>query len=43
MDYVKEKHVWTKIERPVGKEKGCRILKARWIDSKKGDDEYPFL
>ena len=41
MSYVKEKRVWTKIARAVAQAKGWKIVKTRWIDINKGDDESP--
>ena len=41
MSYVKDKRVWTKIPRAVAQSKGWKIVKTRWIDINKGDDENP--
>ena len=41
MQYVKDKGVWTKIPRAVALARGWKIVKTRWIDINKGDDEHP--
>ena len=41
MQYVKDKGVWTKIPRAVAQARGWKIVKTRWIDINKGDDENP--
>ena len=41
MAYIKDKRVWTKIPRQVALAKGWKIIKTRWIDINKGDDEQP--
>ena len=38
---VKDKQVWDKIPRAEAKSNGWKVLKARWIDINKGDDESP--
>ena len=39
LEYIKHKGVWTKIPRSVALAKGWKIIKTRWIDVHKGDDE----
>ena len=39
MKYATEKKVWTKIRRIDAVKKGYRIIKTRWIDINKGDDQ----
>ena len=39
--YAEKKPVWKKILRSTAKEKGWKIIKLRWIDINKGDDENP--
>ena len=41
MQYVKNKNVWVKIPRTVAHQKGWKIIKTRWIDINKGDDDNP--
>ena len=41
IDYVREKEVWVKISRQEAQKKGWKIIKTRWIDINKGDDEEP--
>ena len=41
MQYVREKKVWHKIRRSEAQAKGWKIIKTRWIDINKGDDENP--
>ena len=39
--YAEKKPVWKKILRSTAKEKGWKIIKSRWIDINKGDDDNP--
>ena len=39
--YAERKPVWKKIPRKMAKEKGWKVMKSRWIDINKGDDENP--
>ena len=39
--YAQNKPVWKKIPRWQAKEKGWKIIKSRWIDINKGDDDQP--
>ena len=41
MGYIKETGVWTKIPRAVALARGWKIVKTRWIDINKGDDDHP--
>eukprot|EP00973_Karenia_brevis_P019223 2634933-Karenia_brevis.AAC.1 len=41
MEYVRNKQVWTKITRAEAVRKGWKIVKVRWIDINKGDDQNP--
>ena len=41
IDYAERKPVWQKIPRRTAKEQGWKIIKSRWIDINKGDDENP--
>ena len=41
IEYVRNKKVWTKIPRAEAQRKGYKIIKTRWIDINKGDDENP--
>ena len=41
MEYVKNKNVWVKIPRETAQQKGWKIIKTRWIDVNKGDDDSP--
>ena len=37
--YANAKHVWSKLSREDAKAKGWKILKTRWIDINKGDED----
>ena len=41
MKYVRDMKVWTKIPRRMAQARGWKIIKTRWIDINKGDDENP--
>ena len=41
IDYAERKPVWQKIPKRTAKEQGWKIIKSRWIDINKGDDENP--
>jgi len=41
LEYVKRKRVWVKVPRALAVSKGWKIIKTRWIDINKGDDEVP--
>ena len=41
LEYVKQWGVWTKIPRSVAHAKGWKVIRTRWIDVNKGDDENP--
>ena len=41
IEYVRSKNVWTKITRAEAQRQGMRIIKSRWIDINKGDDQNP--
>ena len=41
IEYIRSKNVWTKITRVEAQRRGMKIIKARWIDINKGDDEKP--
>ena len=41
LEYIKQKGVWTKIPRSVAHARGWKIIKTRWIDVNKGDDDNP--
>ena len=41
IQYVRDKKVWTKIPRAEAQRQGYKIIKTRWIDINKGDDENP--
>ena len=41
IEYAEKKPVWKKIPRWQAKEKGWKIVKPRWIDINKGDDDKP--
>ena len=41
IEYVRSKKVWTKIPRADAVRRGMKIIKTRWIDINKGDDENP--
>ena len=39
--YAEQKPVWVKIPRSTAKKNGWKIVKSRWIDINKGDDQNP--
>ena len=39
LECIREKGVWTKIPRSVAQSRGWKIIKTRWIDVNKGDDD----
>ena len=41
IEHAEKKPVWRKIPRCEAKEKGWKMVKPRWIDINKGDDEKP--
>ena len=41
IEYANKKPVWHKISRKQAKEMGWKIVKSRWIDISKGDEENP--
>lgn len=41
IDYVHKKQVWEKITRAEAMRRGIKIIKTRWIDINKGDDQKP--
>ena len=41
IQYAEKKPVWKKISRAAANEEGWKIVKSRWIDINKGDDENP--
>ena len=41
IEYVRRKPVWKKILRAVAVRNGWKIIKVRWIDTNKGDDDNP--
>ena len=41
MAYVRDMKVWNKIPRKQAQARGWKIIKTRWIDINKGDDENP--
>ena len=41
IEYAEKKPVWKKIPRWKAKEEGWKIIKSRWIDINKGDDDKP--
>ena len=41
IEYVRKKGVWKKISRREALANGWEIIKTRWIDINKGDDETP--
>ena len=43
VQYVDRKNVWVKIPRSEAKRNGWRVLKTRWIDIHKGDDQNPIM
>ena len=41
VEYIREKKVWKKIKRSEAIRRGWKIIKTRWLDIDKGDDEDP--
>ena len=41
ISYAEKKPVWKKIPRSEAKAKGWKVIKSRWIDINKGDDDNP--
>ena len=41
IEYVRSKNVWTKVPRAEAARQGMKVVKTRWIDINKGDDEKP--
>ena len=41
IEYAEKKPVWKKMPKWEAKAKGWNIVKSRWIDINKGDDEKP--
>ena len=41
IEYVRSKNVWTKIPRSEAQRLGYKVIKTRWIDINKGDDQNP--
>ena len=41
IEYVRKKEVWIKISRKLAIANGWKIIKTRWIDINKGDDDNP--
>ena len=41
MKYVKEKEVWQPISRDEARRRGWKVVKTRWIDINKGDEDTP--
>ena len=41
MHYAEKKPVWQKVKRGLAKEEGRGMVKSRWIDINKGDDDRP--
>ena len=41
MKYVRDMRVWEKIPRRMARARGWEIIKTRWIDINKGDDNNP--
>ena len=41
IEYVRSKQVWSKIPRSEAQRLGYKVMKTRWIDINKGDDEHP--
>ena len=41
MKYVKEKEVWQPISREEARRRGWKVVKTRWIDIIKGDEDMP--
>ena len=43
LEYINSKQVWKKIPRAEAIRNGWRVVKARWIDVNKGDDQNPCI
>ena len=43
IDYSRKKPVWKKITRKEATRNGWKIVKARWLDINKRDDEQPLI
>jgi len=41
LSYVHEKNVWVRIPRSEAEANGFKVVKGRWIDVNKGDEEHP--
>ena len=41
IQYVHDKKVWTRVTRAEAQRRGWKIIKTRWIDIHKGDDDSP--
>ena len=41
MKYVKEKEVWQPISREEARRRGWKVVKIRWFDINKGDEDMP--
>ena len=41
VQYVRDKKAWIKIPRADAVRRGMKIIKTRWVDINKGDDESP--
>ena len=41
MKYVKEKEVWQPISQDEARRRGWKVVKTRWIDINKGDEDMP--
>ena len=41
MKYVKEEEVWQPISRDEARRRGWKVVKTRWIDINKGDEDTP--
>ena len=41
VDYIRSKKVWTKIPRAEAQRRGLKVIKTKWIDINKGDDDNP--
>ena len=43
LEYIRDRPVWKKITRKEAMRNGWKVVKARWIDINKGDDEQPLI
>ena len=41
IEYIRGRKVWTKIPREEAQRRGMKVIKTRWIDINKGDDDKP--